>query len=423
MDLTYSLISFEMKVMKHKIGAMIMVAFTLGLVPQPLSAQHKWADEYQNRADDMFQRVWKLYRVPKYASLFSENYPFNKKDTLNYFQGEGMKEKEVSFLWPFSGMFSATNALMKLPSLNKKYKTFQDTLVIGVEQYRDSLRMPAGYQAYPVKLEKADRYYDDNGLVGIDYMEAYFHTKHPLYLQRAKEVFKFIISGWNSDAGGGVTWLEGHNDQKPACTNGMATLTALKIYEGSRDKYYLDQGVKFYTWMYNTLRDPETGIIANDVKVGGKRNLVFWTYNTGSLIEAAVLLYKFTGESLYLKQGQQMAADSFKYFSRVPHNKNMNLHIDLPWFVTVLFRGYEALYNIDQNYKYLAAIEQDLNYAWINSRDQHGLVTHSWTAQPDEMRKPKWLLDEACIIELYARLSLIQNTRNAAIKATKGNVD
>jgi rhamnogalacturonyl hydrolase YesR len=374
-------------------------------------AQQNKSAVYLKRAETMYANIWKDYRVPAYTGLFSENFPSNKNDSLTYMQGGNVGEKPVSFLWPFSGVFSATNMLMKIPSLKTKYKRYNDTLVLGIEQYRDELRKPMGYQAYPVKLEKSDRYYDDNGLVGIDYMEAYFNTKNPLYLSRAKEVFKFILSGWNNDLGGGVTWLEGHNDQKPACTNGMATLTALKIYEGSKEPYYLDQGKKFYSWMYNTLRD-SNGIIANDIKPGNKLNRTFWTYNTGSLIEAAVLLYRFTGEKQYLQQAQQLAADSYKYFTEVPHDKNLTLHIDLPWFVTVLFRGYESLYHVDGNSKYIAAVEKDLNYAWQNTRDQYGYTSHSWTPKPEEIKKPKWLLDEACIAELYARLSIIHNARN-----------
>jgi len=61
-----------------------------------------------------------------------------------------------------------------------------------------------------------------------------------------------------------------------------------------------------------------------------------------------------------------------------------------------------------KNYKYLALIEGDLNYAWQNSRDQYGFITHSWTPDPIELKKPKWLLDEGCIAELYARLSMLK---------------
>ncbi|HEK19589.1 glycoside hydrolase family 76 protein [Mucilaginibacter sp.] len=388
----------------------IYLSLAAAILPLVTLAQPN-AAEYKKRAESIYRLVWSHYRVAKYNGLFLENYPSGRSDSLNYFQGESVKEKEVSFLWPFSGVFTSTNILMRVPGLKAKYKPYQDSLVTGIEQYRDTLRQPPGYQAYPVRFEKADRYYDDNGLVGIDYMESYFNTHNPLYLKRAKEVFKFILSGWNNDAGGGVTWLEGHNDQKPACSNGMATLTALKIYEGSKEHYYLEQGKRFYNWMYNILRDSTTGIISNDVKLDGKQNRIFWTYNTGSLIEAAVLLYKFTGEAKYLAQAKQLAASSYSYYSKLPHSKELKLHIDVPWFVTVLFRGYEALYKIDHNYQYIAAIEHDLNYAWQNSRDKYGFITKSWLPDTKQLAKPKWLLDEACIAELYARLYMLKTIK------------
>jgi len=385
---------------------LLLLLTTAAINPAALKAQST-ATLYQQRAKTIYASIWKNYRVNTQPGLFLESFPSNKNDSLTYMQGGNVSEKPVSYLWPFSGMFSATNVLVKIPALSATFSPFLDTLVTGVMQYRDTVREPAGYQAYPVKFEKADRYYDDNGLVGIDYMELYFNTKNPLYLARAKEVFNFIISGWNNDLGGGVPWLEGHNDQKPACTNGMATLTALKIYQGSKEDYYLKEGKKIYHWMYKTLLD-STGVIANDIKPGGKLNRTFWTYNTGSLIESAVLLYQYTGERQYLQQAQQLARDSYKYFSTIRHDKNLTLHIDLPWFVTVLFRGYEALYHTDGHDKYVVAVERDLNYAWEHTRDQYGYLSHSWTANPAEIKKPKWLLDEACIAELYARLSLLK---------------
>jgi hypothetical protein len=375
-----------------------------------VSAQSKKSELYIGRAQTMYKLIWKYYHKPQYG-LFAENFPSSRKaDSLNYLQGNSVKEKEVSFLWPYSGMFSATNVLIKVAAVRSQYKIRLDTIVAGMEKYHDVSRQPPGYQAYPVIFEKADRYYDDNGLVGIDYMESYFNTKNPIYLERAKGIFKFIISGWNEDLGGGITWLEGHNDQKPACSNGMATLVALKLYQGTKDPYYLNWGKKFYGWMYKNLRD-SSGIYVNDKKPDGSVNRTFWTYNSGSMLEAGVLLYRFTGDKQYLKQAQAVAQDTYKHFSQEKHDSHLNMRIDLPWFVTVLFRGYEALYHEDGNYGYISSIEEDLNYAWLKSRDKYGLVTHSWAPRTDELNKPKWLLDEACIAELYARLGLLDQER------------
>lgn len=393
------------KILPYYLGILLFTCFNQAF------GQKKDSEVYLQRAETIYTNVWKHYRVPRQSGLFTENFPSVQKDTLTYMQGGGVKEKKVSFLWPFSGMFSATNVLLKIPGVRQKYMTYLDTVFTGIKKYEDSSRQPTGYQAYPVMYEKSDRYYDDNGLVGIDYMEAYFNTKNPVYLQQAKSVFKFILSGWNEQLGGGVTWLEGHNDQKPACSNGSDLLVALRIYQGSKDVYYLNWSKKFYNWMYQNLRD-STGVYSNDKKLNGTVNRTFYTYNSGFMLEAAVLMYQFTNDKQYLEQAKQLAKDTFVHFSKMPHNDKLTIKIDLPWFVTVLFRGYEALYKQDHNDQYIAAIKHDLNYAWQNSRDKYGLVTHSWTPNAEELKKPKWLLDEGCIAELYARLSILEKERN-----------
>lgn len=389
----------------------LIVAF-VSMNVQGASGQEKPSSKYLHRAEKMYADIWKQYRVPAYTGLFAENFPSSKNDSLDYFQGNKVKEKEVGFLWPFSGVLSATNALLKIPGERKKYIRYLDSLATGMEQYNDDKRQPAGYQAYPSAFEKDDRYYDDNGLVGIEYLEAYFNTKNPVYLTRAKVVFKFIQSGWDNKLGGGVYWVEGHKDQKPACSNGMALLVALKLYKATNDTAFLNWGKRYYYWMKNNLSNPD-GVFYNDKKtVDGSVNETYWTYNSGSVLEASVLLYHFTGNKEYLNEAELIARSTYTHFSEVKHDPHLNIWIDTPWFVAILFRGYEALYKVDKNYSYILAIEEDVNYAWDNARDQYGFVTKSWTNDPSELKKPKWLLDEACIAEIYARLSLLERKRN-----------
>lgn len=361
---------------------------------------------YSQRADSVFQKIWKLYAVPTNKGLFTENFPSGGDVKLDYFQGAAVGEKPVSFLWPFSGMFSAANVLIKVDGLENRYGKFLDTLSKGVLAYRDTSRSPVGYQAYPATLEKSDRYYDDNALVCIDYLEAYLNTKDEAYLAKAKEVFDFIISGWDDKLGGGVYWLEGHLYQKPACSNGMATLAALKLYQCSGEKSYLDWGKRFYNWMHDNLRNPN-GIYYNDIKMDGKVNEVYYTYNTGSMLEASVMLHGFTGDVIYLSEAKLLAANAYMFFAYTDSSGKVIPKIDLPWFVTVLFRGYEALYHLDQNPKYIQGIANSLDKAWQDSSDRYGLLTAKWATTEEAKRKPKWLLDQACIAELYGRLSLL----------------
>lgn len=360
---------------------------------------------YKKRADLFFDKVWSRYRLEKHLGLFGEYYPRGEKIDLNYFQGADVSSREISFLWPFSGIFSATNVLIRHPDLKKKYARYLDSLTVGIWAYRDTSRRPTGYQAFPAALEKSDRYYDDNALVCIDFCEGYLNTKDSLYIVRARETFGFIISGWDETLGGGVYWLEGHRDQKPACSNGMATLAALKLYRATGEATYLDWGKRFYAWTRFRLRNPQ-GIYYNDVKMDGRPNKTYYTYNTGSMLEASVLLYDMTGDRKYLSEARLVAKNAFSFFSE-KSNGETHLKIDLPWFVTVLFRGYEALYRVDHNPVYINAIALTLDRAWEESSDQLGFLTAKWATDEASRKRPKWLLDEACIAELYGRLSLL----------------
>jgi uncharacterized protein YyaL (SSP411 family) len=361
-------------------------------------------ESYAVIAENFYAKIWSLYRVPEYG-LFAEYYPQKHTDTLTYLQ-QGAESKKVCYLWPLSGIFSSTNVLMQTPAGRKKYKPFLDSVVFAMEHYRDASRTPAGYQAYPVRFEKVDRYYDDNGLVGIDYVDAYENTGNKVYLERAKSAFAFIISGWSDDLGGGVSWLEGVRDQKPACSNGMATLVALKLYKATKDKYYLDWGRKFYNWM-KCLRD-ENGIYANDIKTADSSvNKVYYTYNSGSMLIASTLLYEFTKDKSYLAEAKAIAEASYVHFGIAKEGDRVSI-LDLPWFVTVLFRGYEALYRIDGNPKYVLTIKKNIDFAFKNSRDKYGLFYNNWNKEKDEFETAKWLLDEACMAELYARLAQLK---------------
>ena len=387
----------------NKLGVLIILLFTLQAVGQ-VKQQQQSHKVYKERAEAFFKHVNTLYYVPKY-NLFSEYYPSTNQPNLNYFNDGEKAAKEVSFLWPYSGMTSAINILYKMD--NKKYGAALKNLVESQKQYLDTVRKPNGYQAYPTRLEKSDRYYDDNGLVGIDYIEAYANTKNPAYLKDAKEVFEFIISGWDNNLEGGVTWLEGVKDQKPACSNGKATVLALKIYEQTKDKYYLDWGLKFYNWMHTHLR-AEEGIYWNDMKTADRSVLkTAWTYNTGTMLQAAVSLYKITGKKEYLTEAKALAEGSYKFFGKPQADGRVSI-LDNAWFTTVLFRGYQDLYEVDKNPKYIDTIITNLDYAWKNGRDTQGLVYANWNAEKDEQKTPKWLLDQAAVAELYARIALIK---------------
>ena len=361
---------------------------------------------YYDKAEEMFSTVWNLYRVPEYG-LFSEYYPSSAKPDLDYFDDGVHQAQEVSFLWPMSGIFSSTVLLAEAEP--EKYRPYLDSMVVSMEMYYDTTRVPFAYQAYPTRLDRVDRYYDDNGLVGIDYIDTYRVTRNPAHLEKAKQIMSFILSGWDFRYEGGVPWVEGKDDQKPACSNGKAMVLALKLYDATSNDYYLQTGIRLYEWISKWLKDPELNIVWNAWITEGEGHVqkAPWTYNTGTLLQAAAALYRITGEQKYLDDAQALAKGSADFFFHytddgIPYTYN------IPWFDVVLFRGYQALYDITGDPTYVDIFIKAVDWAWDHARDGAGLVCRDWTGLRDETRKPKWLLDSSCVIEFLTRIAIIR---------------
>jgi uncharacterized protein YyaL (SSP411 family) len=306
-----------------------------------------------------------------------------------------------------SGVFSSAVLLAEVePEI---YRPYLDSMVVAMEEYYDTTRIPFAYQAYPTRFDKVDRYYDDNGLVGIDYIDTYRVTRNPAHLEKAKQIFSFIISGWDDRFEGAVPWVEGKKDQKPACSNGKALVLALKLYEATSDPYYLQTGLRFYKWIWKYLRDPQRDIIMNSWLTEGEGRAQFdpYTYNSGTMIQAGAALYRFTGDKEFLDQAIMLCEGTSKFFFHYTED-GIPFTYNIPWFDVVLFRGYQAVWEITGETKYADILIKALDHAWANARDPHGLVCNDWTGRRDQMQKPKWLLDSSCIPEFMIRTAMIK---------------
>ena len=74
------------------------------------------------RAQQTLDSLYQNYAAPN-TCLLRENYPFNQDNKATYLASEeqAKRRNEYSYLWPYSGTFSAVNALLESTE-NKKYK-------------------------------------------------------------------------------------------------------------------------------------------------------------------------------------------------------------------------------------------------------------------------------------------------------------
>lgn len=380
--------------------------FLFTILPLLLSARQYGGNLFFQRADSLLNTILTLYQVPKYG-LLMETYPRNPKQQITYTANSdaNLTQQEVSFLWPYSAMVSGCVSMYKISKADKYKKLMDKQIKPGLDLYWDNTRKPACYQSYPTFAGKNDRYYDDNDWIALDCCDYYEATGKQEYLDKAIALHRYIYSGWSDELGGGIYWCEQKRTSKNTCSNAPATVLCLKLYKLTKDEKYLKQAEETYEWTKTNLRDPEDFVYWDNISLEGQIGYAKYTYNSGQMIQAGVLLYQITGKKAYLQDAQQTAKGAYEYFCRLQQTPKgeMRFYPDSPWFNVILFRGLKALYQTDHNPTYIKAMIDNADFAWRWTRDSNGLFSNDWSGNKSNQFKS--LLENACMVELFAEIS------------------
>lgn len=362
---------------------------------------------FDQKAGQTLDSIYKHYGISG-EYLLRENFPFDESYKASYLAGpdEGKKANAYSYLWPYSGSLSAQVARYETKGDKRILQDIKKKVLPGLEAYYD-VRSPVGYASYVRTAPQSDRFYDDNIWLGIDFADLYLQTKDRAFLRKAEEIWKFVESGMDTKLGGGIYWCEQKKESKNTCSNAPAVVYLLKLYQGTKNKTYLDQAIQLYEWTKENLQDPEDHLYYDNITLTGKVNKTKFPYNSGQMLQAAALLYDLTKSTSYLTDAQAIASSAHSYFfhAEAVHNgENFRLLKNSDaWFIAVMLRGFVSLYDIDKNPQYLDSFKANLRYAWTDLRDEHGLFNKDWSGQKKSSKK--WLLDQLAIAEMYARLA------------------
>lgn len=365
-----------------------------------------------DRARQTLDSLYLNYSVDN-SSLLRENYPFDEQHTVTYLASEEQANipNQFSYLWPYSGTFSAVNALFEATH-DKKYKKLLDSRVLpGLEEYFDTQRVPNAYSSYIRTAPASDRFYDDNVWLGIDFTDTYQMTQEQKYLDKAQLIWKFIESGTDSILGGGIYWCEQKKESKNTCSNAPGSVLALKLFKATNDSSYFEKGKKLYEWTQRNLQDSADYLYFDNIRLDGKIGKAKFAYNSGQMMQSAALLYQLTKNPIYLKDAQNIAKECFNYFFTdfTPTTNEEAFRMlkkgDI-WFTAVMLRGFIELYQIDKDKTYINAFNKSLSYAWDNARDENGLFNTDLSGKSKDQKK--WLLTQAAMVKMYSRLAMIQ---------------
>lgn len=172
-------------------------------------------------------------------------------------------------------------------------------------------------------------------------------------------------------------------------------------------------GQDLYYWTKKNLQDPADFLYFDNITLDGSVNRTKFQYNAGQMLQASVLLYNLTKENLYLEEAQRLASACGQYFfedfvaedgESFKAIKNGNV-----WFVAIMLRGFEELYKVDRNPVYLNSFKKTLQYMWEHNPNQNMMFDDDcFVEKRNESKNTKWLLTQAAMIEMYARLAKIK---------------
>lgn len=237
-----------------------------------------------------------------------------------------------------------------------------------------------------------DRYYDDNEWIGLAAMQAYDATGDAKYLRHAERTFRMVKTGVHPE--GGLYWVETKRVGRHTCSVAPAAQLALRLHDATGDTSYLRFAIDQASWLNEHLRLP-SGLYADNLNDNGNLDPTTYSYNQGTPIGLDVQLFRATGNTMYLRRAQATADAALTEF------QGDRLWKQPPVFNAILFRNLLALQAVAPDPRYLQAVDQYLDRAWSDGRDeQTGLFDRGGIGHYGE--SPGSVIDQGALSQLYA---------------------
>lgn len=363
-------------------------------------------EDYVYRADTLMtsmyanfyggpRKVWRSFPVPTGPTAYWDG------DAVVWGQGAG-----------YSAFAAVREASAKVPLLKEKYEALDTDMLraIDVFKVKDNRNNVTAYSVYPQTGN--ERFFDDNVWIGIDMIDLYLLTNDARFMDRAKLVWDYLLTGTDTD--GGVFWKElpTKSTSKHACSTAPRAVMSTKMYMATGESKYLDAAKKSYEFCINKLQDKKDFLINDHLKGDGGIGGDKWSYNSGQVIQAGALLYKITNEEQYLTDAQNIADAAcrkwFGYIYSPIFGKQIRMSTHNVWFNAVALRGFIELYKIDKNRMYINAYEDMLSQGWMSACRNTEYNILNYDSFEGNTSQSKWdILHVGATVEMIARLGLV----------------
>lgn len=341
-------------------------------------------DFYKSEMQDLHSAIETNFHDSISGYYFVELDPTKRETKFGYY-------REYSWLWALCAMFEATNEVEKVD----KDANLVDDIFENIQHYYDPAPPTPGYGEYIVKLNRGQRYYDDNQWIGIAGLDIYERTGKKAYFDLGKSMYDFMMTAYDTKLGGGLYWRENDFESKNTCSNGPGVIVALKLYKVTNHEAYLDTALMIYNWTNEKLQT-SSGLYYDNIKTKDESiGKAIFSYNTGTMLQSNVYLYEITGNEMYLKRAINIADSSLQYFYG---NEKFR---DGYWFNAVLLRGYQHLLKHHKDLKYIRGFKKCLDNALKENKNDKGLFSANGNTYN--------LVEHGGMLEILARFAFLEN--------------
>ena len=341
-----------------------------------------------------------LFAAPPYAKWGEENLTTIKKDLWLPAPGlyaemapdENGVPSHPSFMWGVGVQLTAMAAASAVEP--EKYLSETKAYADAIQAYWLKHNGVEGFDVQPGPKE-SDRYYDDNAWLVLALAEVFEVSKEKKYLDQAVATFKFVMTGEDDKLGGGLYWRENILRSKHTCTNGPAIVSALRLYQLTKEERYLDIARRLYAWTNSHLQDTD-GLYFDSINLEGRIGRRKFTYNTALMIRANCLFHKITGEARYLEEAKRISLAAEKFWVR-----ENGAVADSGRFAHMLMESYLALYQESGDKHWAETVERTLTYVHDNLLEPNGRYPFTWERKMGERREESMLLNQASPARIY----------------------
>jgi hypothetical protein len=212
---------------------------------------------------------------------------------------------------------------------------------------------------------RAHAFYDDNGWLGLAFLEAYKTTHVRRYLTYADDAFQFLAqTGWADGKGGGVWWDTGHASRSSESIASGTALAAL-LYQTTGNKSYLRTAQQYISWADAHILDATNGLYMRDVD-----SPILMGYVQSPMMVGFESLCATTKNDHLCDRAEQLGTAALKQFTGTLHHGPQYDAVYLHWMLDV--------YAQDHNPRWYELALDNAQRALANAKTNQGLYLRAW---------------------------------------------